>query len=227
VFRWCVCPPWGWAGTPKRVCLASGCCQGVFGCHKSDSLRVGQADWLRTLAGSHEQVYKWLEDPCCRWQEPLVEVDCAKESLQLADGCRLRMGEHLLHRSSHGLDTGGRHLAQELDDGLIKNALLWRPASCRWVKIHKISGGMTSLSSCRIRFCSRRIRFHRRGIKHQTGAMNCSQSIGLIRELMVPNASPDQCLADANTTLSRHLARNYDMMRWLVLYIPILLLIFY
>jgi hypothetical protein len=66
--------------------------------------------------------------------------------------------------------------------------------------IHKIRGRMMSFSSCRIGFGGRGIRFRRRGIKHQTCIMNCSQSNSPIGELMVSKASPDQSLADGNTT---------------------------
>jgi hypothetical protein len=46
--------------------------------------------------------------------------------------------------------------------------------------ITKISGGMTSFSSCGIAFHGHGITFCRLGIEHQIGIMNCSQSNGPI-----------------------------------------------
>ncbi len=71
-----------------------------------------------------EQVCEWLEDPGCRWKEPVVKIDCSQESLQLTDVGGLGVSEHGLHVAAQGLHASGRHLvAQELDGGL-ENALL-------------------------------------------------------------------------------------------------------
>ncbi len=99
--------------------------QRVLGRHKSGSLRLRQADRLRTLRAADKQVGQQPQGPRCCWQETGVEVNSAKKGLQLADVGRLRMGEHRLHMAAQGLDAGGGHLmTQELDGGGGEHALL-------------------------------------------------------------------------------------------------------
>jgi hypothetical protein len=61
--------------TLGRVREACGHRQGVLGRHKSGSLRLRQADWLRTLRAANEQVGERLQGPRRHWEETAVEIN--------------------------------------------------------------------------------------------------------------------------------------------------------